>query len=433
MITAEDQRYLLNGTIDDFIIFFKEDEDTRQRNTLRNMKKISFAKNAYLKRKQVATRTKTIRIANIRKMRRLKAKYANPLSPLPLSILKKERKAFVSNFYDKVEYQAPSTVVDASGSIGLELDSDIESYFQFAASFIGSHSKKIEFKFKECTRIWPSGIALLCSFAQWVGITSKEGKAPVLLSTDADDDKVNTYLTHCGFYDYVKRPNFHFKENSFLQEETVKIEHIYDKKKIDVNENEILELLQKFSALGEEEQEKFGDIILTEVFNNVDEHGCNYVDRGWWTITQRHPRTGIISLSVADNGIGIKNSLKTGPQKSELEKRFGRKDPRKGKYLEASLEENISGAIKASRKDNKKNLGLKRSYMKGARRGNGLNRIKEACKDCKIKFKILSQGDFICIDETGTIKKIGTHSKRIFAGTLYHFVIPAKQEKRRTA
>ena len=108
-------------------------------------------------------------------------------------------------------------------------------------------------------------------------------------------------------------------------------------------------------------------------------------------------------------------------------KDFGKTDPKEGKYLEASFEENVSGAIKASQKN--KRLLARSSYEKGARRGNGLNRIREACKDCNIKFNILSQDDFLCMDEKGIVKRIGTYDKKIFAGTLYHFVIPAKQEK----
>ena len=93
----------------------------------------------------------------------------------------------------------------------------------------------------------------------------------------------------------------------------------------------------------------------------------------------------------------------------------------------ASFEENVSGAIKAPLKNKRRFRSS--SYEKGARRGNGLNRIKEACKDCNIKFNLLSQDDFLCFDENGNTKKIGTYDKRIFAGTLYHFVIPAKKAR----
>ena len=164
-------------------------------------------------------------------MRTLKAKkYAFAKNINYLQTLKQERKFFLNDFYKKVKYKGSPKIVDVRGNVGLELDRNIERYFQLAASFIDSHAKKIEFKFKECERIWPSGIALFCSFKQWVEITSKEKQQPMLLSSDADDDQVNSYLAHCGFYDYVNRVHTP-ASTDFSPKEIVKIHRESDSKK----------------------------------------------------------------------------------------------------------------------------------------------------------------------------------------------------------
>ena len=280
------------------------------------MKKISSEKKAYLKRQQIIERIQAIRITNLKKMRTLKTKkYTSAKNINYLKTLKQERKKFLDNFYKKAKYKNPPKIIELKGSVGLELDSDIESYFQLAASFIDSHAKKIEFKFKKCNRIWPSGIALLCSFKQWVEITSREKQPPVLLSSDADDNEVNAYLTHCGFYDYVNRVHPLSNTDIFANKEIVKIHRETDSRKMFEREDEILELLQEFSALNNEEWEKFGDIVLTEVFNNVDEHGYNHIDSGWWTITQRHPQTGIIFPFCSGQWHRCKKFLENWPSK----------------------------------------------------------------------------------------------------------------------
>lgn len=56
-----------------------------------------------------------------------------------------------------------------------------------------------------------------------------------------------------------------------------------------------------------------------------------------------------------------------------------------------------------------------------------MKRIKETCRDCGIEFSILSQKGYLNVDSEGEIKKSGTSNSRIFAGTLYQFVIPAKK------
>ena len=85
------------------------------------------------------------------------------------------------------------------------------------------------------------------------------------------------------------------------------------------------ELLRRLSSLNNDQIEEFINYVLIEIFNSVTEHGMpqKNKDEGWWMIAQHHQRHQFISLCIADNGIGIANSLYTGPQKAEIIKRIG--------------------------------------------------------------------------------------------------------------
>lgn len=248
---------------------------------------------------------------------------------------------------------------------------------------------------------------------------------PKILSLIPKDPDVDAYLHHCGFYSYVNANSFNDLENKIYNDnEIVKIKRESNKSEIEIREKAINSILKEFSTLTNDQIEKFDCNVLIEAINNVTEHGRSFEDNGWWTLTQYHKTTGIISLCIADNGIGIKNTLLTGPQRNELKRTIKRQD-RDGDYLNLALSENVSGALMASTKDKKYVLPSK--YPKGSRRGNGLKRIKDTCIDCSIEFNILSQKGYLTLNSYGEIN-YGTADSRVFAGTLYHFVIPAKKQ-----
>jgi hypothetical protein len=307
-----------------------------------------------------------------------------------------------------------------SGQFGLEHDFD--QFIGFATRFIDSQSKLVRFDIHDCKRMWPSAITLLCSFRQWTEITAHKNFTPTLASNDSKYPDVNSYLAHCGFYNYVRRNGAAY-DNQFDNEEIVKIKRENNKSEIDEREESICNVLDKFSTLSADQVEDFDCNVLIEAFNNVTEHGHSIKDSGWWSLTQYHKTTGIISLCIADNGIGIKNSLLTGPQKNTLKKLVGDED---GKYILKSLEENTSGALTGSTKDGTKKL-LLAAYERGSRRGNGLKRIQDTCARCGIEFCILSQKGYLKLDAKGAISKSGTTKSTLFAGTLYHFIIPGSK------
>jgi len=351
--------------------------------------------------------------------RRIKA---NKKTESSLIVLKKLRSNFKGKFFKLLKYDEHRNNVSIDGQFGLE--HDIDTFIQVASSFIDSHSKWVEFKINDCSRIWPSAITLLCSFKQWTEITAHQNYKPTLSSTSSKYEDVNSYLAHCGFYDYVRADHQDISTDIYDDKEIVKIKRENNKSEIEEREESICSILASYSTLTDDEVEEFDCIVLIEGLNNVAEHGKSFKDSGWWTITQYHPKTGIISLCLADNGVGIKNSLLTGPQRDDLRKHINVSDD--GAYIEAALKENVSGALTGSMRKTTIPF-MAGSFSRGSRRGNGLARILSTCKKCGIAFNILSQYGYLCIDRNGNIVKKGTAASRIFAGTLYHFTIPAKK------
>ncbi len=394
------------------------------------MKKITAEKKQRFRRKEIACYRREKRKAGQRKRRRYffkKKLYTRANEDNSEQFHRHLKRKFQKEFYKPIKYKHPKKNITIYNHFGLEHDFD--SFLNISATFIESQSKKLSFDLGECERMWPSSIVLLCSLIQWVKMTAKPNLEPDISSSKPKSKDVASYLAHCGFYDYVGRRKDITDETVYRNEEIVKIERETDSSVIEKKEEEIITILKKYSALNDEQIEEFNCTVLTEAFNNVSEHGVrsNYYKDGWWTLTQVHQNTGIISLCIADNGIGIKNSLKTGPQKEALAKVIGNDSD--GDYLKHSLKENISGALTASTKDQTSSYLRKKSFSRGSRRGNGLNRIKEACKNCNVQFTLISQKGFLRIKPSGNIDQNGTKSKKVFAGTLYHFTIPVKKEE----
>ena len=321
------------------------------------------------------------------------------------------------------------TVVEVNQEFGLESSQNIDYFLEKACEAIGFDTQQLFIDIRKCSRVWPSAITLLCSLVQWIEQwmetthPKKRGAAPQIGSSDSSQQSVNAYLQHCGFYDYVGRQSIYHGE-SCNEANTIKIRREKSQKNVEEREMEICELLMQNGNYNEEDIELFDSIVLTEVFANVQEHGVSLQDEGWWLMAQYHPTHQIISLNIADNGVGLKNTLITGPQCGYFEGRnISFSDRNDGEFIEIAMEENVSGAYDARLKT----PGFIRdSYERGARRGNGLKRIIKTCKDLGIKFSILSHYGYAFMDENGKLAKCGSKENRIFAGTLYHFNIPER-------
>jgi hypothetical protein len=165
-------------------------------------------------------------------------------------------------------------------------------------------------------------------------------------------------------------------------------------------------------------------VVLTEILLNVTEHGITNFDKGWWVLAQYHPSHGIISICIADNGIGVRNILMTGPQESDIPIT---NNPRNdADFIELALTAQISGALLAPKKT-KSFLLLFQRYERGAHRGNGLKRIRSTCKGLRIPFALVSHNGYVFIDSDGNIARKASMGRKVFAGTLHHFIIPAKK------
>jgi len=336
------------------------------------------------------------------------------------SFLLKDRRTLKKALYKKKRYHGSPFTIRITQPLGIEEERSIDYFFEISSQIIDFNARELIVDIRECERIWPSGITLLCSLKQWVETKSKKNSHPKIRSTPSNHKAVNSYLAHSGFYDYVQRmeddPKHYFDDSQI-----VKIHRELKRSNIEKREEEIVELLRKFSLFTEEEIEEFNCVILTEIFNNVTEHGVP-VDSGWWVLAQYHKTHKIISFCTADNGIGIRNSLMTGPQKKEIGKKIPNNQKEEGNFIKISLEENISGAVEASQKKGH----LIKKYSRGARRGNGLERIRGVCRKLSIPFTILSHYGYLFIDGQGNVTKCGARNTRIFAGTMYHLIIKAQ-------
>lgn len=389
------------------------------------MRKMSDKAILFQKKRQIRLRQEDQRAANIRwdtKLRRIRfrRRYITEFSLL------ESRDAFRRSIYRK-KYTEKRKTVYIEGDFGIEDGSRIDYFFEKAVEIIDFNNRELNIDLTKCTRIWPSAITMLCSLKQWVELSTMQlRQVPIIKSSASNSTYVNSYLKHCGFYEYVNRPSDDVKSDYYSDEQVVKIRREKKTSNIEIREDEIIDLLKKLSTLDENQISEFNCIVLTEILNNVTEHGITYRDKGWWVLAQYHGRHGFISLCIADNGIGLRNILMTGPQKADI---HIDNDPlNDDKFIKKALTEQISGAILAPKKTERYLL-LSKRYKRGSHRGNGLKRISATCEKLKIPFAIISHNGFVFVDQNGKIAKIGAMPKKVFAGTLHHFLIPAKREE----
>lgn len=369
-----------------------------------------------------------------RRARRGRKHSKDNISPSIRSVLRenkdvwsKARKKVFSETFKKRSYNDIPKVITIDKPLGLEID--VKAFLDKAEEFISVESKKFTFDIRNCSRLWPSGVTLLVSMVNWCQMTSAREKWPKLLCQKPNFDSVEDYLIHCGFYKYVA-PNYTFKASGkYDTSEIVKIVKETKRENQEQRHKEIFRLVKRNSSLDADGLEWFNDVILTEILANVSEHGVCKSDRfstdyGWFNLTQLHSTHKIISICIADNGMGIKNNLVSGPQKDEISKNLKKNEDNAGRFIKKAFEANVSGAFKASTKE-RTNLVLKQ-YKRGARRGNGLKRVMDTCKMLRIPLTIVSGEGAVEINEKGVMLNPHDRKKKIFAGTLFHLRIPAK-------
>ena len=369
-------------------------------------------------------RKKHKKLLRIAKQRKRLSVFTKKLKNDPIWNALQNKKYFVDNFYSKDYIRGKSTTISIHGEFGFETPGIIESSLAQASQIIDFDTEFLFLDISQATRIWPSAVTLLCSLKQSAELCSAN-PSPKIGSNSPNNKEVGSYLTHCGFWKFVNATEDPVTKK-FNDEEVIKIKrqnnHKYaTQERVD---NEIIAMLIKYSILSKDEIERFGDRILTEILANTSEHGISHFDEGWWVIMQYHPSHHMISLAIADNGIGFRNNLMTGLQGKNIS--LENKPEKDGEFILYALENVISGAIDQLPRISYKGIVYrKRMPKRGSHRGKGLGDIKNECKDLKISLSIISQHGYLFLDEDGYIINNGSNNKRIFAGTMYHLLIKA--------
>lgn len=390
------------------------------------MKKNYNQKIIWLKRRFVAKQKRQYRNASALKV--AKYKFSIKLHGLSGQLVKYhlERSKFRRSFFRNRKYKNPPITINIDGEFGLEETNNVDRFLDKASEIIDFDNTELKFNLKACERIWPSALTLLCSLKQWVELSTWNKKIqPRLASTNSNFHKVNSYLYHSGFNQYVGL-NKQEEANYYKNDQIVKIRRETNPKNVEDREDEILEVLGKYTDYTRDQLRLFHAQILIEIFLNVTEHGVSGFDNGWWVLAQYHPKHKIISVNIADNGIGIKNSLLTGPQGEVIKNSFPPDVLNDGELIRYATWLQVSGALKASSKE-RASLLSRSKYPLGSKRGNGLDRIKSGCKELGIELTILSHHGCLGYDCYGNESCCITKSRRVFAGTLYHLNIPAKE------
>ena len=384
---------------------------------MRKIYKIGKHRDFLLKKsKKISKKRETIskgsNTKQFRAYKELRKKYSNKLK-----YWDSERKKFYMDYYAPISFDQKIKQVMVNKQIGSE--TDIEYLAGIGEQLIEGRSKEVLLNIYDCQRVWPSGVMLFCSFLHWTRLRANEFSGPPKVSSTVSKHRgVSSYLDFCGFHDYVRRAKTG-TPHTYNQDQIVKIKREQDGTAFSSRFDEISALIEHNTNFDEDELEEFKAIILGEILINVTEHGINYKDMGWYTLTQIHQTTGIISINIADNGIGIKNSLKTGPQKISLSEDLDHR------YINEAFKIDVSGAFSASTE--KKGF-ISKSYEKGQRRGNGLMHIRKSCKNLGIQLTIMSGKGYVQFDKNGRTTNEKSLNKTIFAGTLYNLVIPFSRD-----
>jgi len=347
--------------------------------------------------------------------------------------IEESRKKILKMEHKKYNYTSPNEIkVTISGEFGVE-QGGIDYFVRKASEIIDFNAQKLTIDIQNCTKMWPSAITLLCSLVEWVEYCKKyikDFKVPRIFSTYSMDDRVNGYLSKSGFFEFIHKSD----DTSITTSHRHHVIKIVREIRNDSNaaaekEEKIIEHLKNFTKYTPAEIKLFVSTVIMEVFVNIQEHGIQVNDSGWWFLAQFHSNHDVISINIADNGIGIRNSLLSGPQKLQIKSCLKEKANSDGEMIKYAMAELVSGAIGCDIEDKYKNYFRGYSLIGGQRRGNGLDRIRETCKDLNVPFAIISHRGYIYYDAMGNMS-YGTEENRIFAGTLYHFDFPVSRSKR---
>lgn len=340
------------------------------------------------------------------------------------------RKAEMLNFVNKEHILLIPSRVGLEGGRSAEKD-----FCTLGRLSIDNPARRITYDLSQASYLWPSTLALLGSLYNFRLLMKKLNPdlpvIPEIYSSDPKDRYVDAYLDHSGFHEYVRRKAIRKKQETnalgqkliyagpYSRKETVRFRHILTPQVENEDSNKLIELVLKYADFTPEQKETFNDKVFWEILLNVTGHGIPIVDAGWWLIGQYHKQHGIVSIAIADNGIGIKETLLAGPQQAQIRDDLG--DAQTHAYILHALKPKVSGAW-----DARPRSGMFEKHEKLPVRGNGLKKIQEGCKFCGITLTIVSKNGYVKYDAGKKQPEVNSFKENIFAGTLYSLVIPAK-------
>lgn len=392
---------------------------------------MGITKLTYLKRKNMRqiyeSRKRASKIKNkrfIKKTQRYKDKQEMSEQTVSYEKIRRQARRKIFNDYDFNNQDSLPVVINKT--LGIEFG-DIESFIGIGKQIVESNANDIKLHLTRCEKLWPSAIMLLSSFLQWRTLAYKYSqkkhkcsKPPRLGSYAPKNKELADYLCQSGFYDYVQVD--HHKPVPINPDEIVKLELNNSRTVIDKKMQELEDLVTNKANLTSSQKEAINCKVIPEIINNATEHGENCIDQGWWAMGQYFPESHIISICIADNGIGFKDTLCTGPQSDDsIIKDLIDENASETRFIELAFKDGISGAMDA----NSWELSHIHEYLpNGRNRGGGMSGIKATCKQCGIKLSIFSQSGYIIYDENGNISSKNSYDKRIFGGTFFNLVIP---------
>lgn len=229
-----------------------------------------------------------------------------------------------------------------------------------------------------------------------------------------------SYACTMGFFKYIseslnigKMPGEASGSNNYIPITPINVDELQQKEITDGNFIEIGDLIEREAGRlalivdrGNEELHKLLTFLIREILRNTPEHaGTNTM----WVCGQYWPSYELAEIAIADEGIGIYNSITQNCSHREY-------ITDNKKALQWALKAGISEAFNPSNKQS--------SRDEWANSGFGLYMVNSICKYLNGSFCIISYGDYMLIDNHG-IK----YGETNFRGTAIRMRVPSKNIK----
>lgn len=227
-----------------------------------------------------------------------------------------------------------------------------------------------------------------------------------------------SYAGTMGFFKYIshslgigKLPGEAHGSNNYIPITPIKVDELQKNEIAQGNYMMIGEVIEKEAGRlarivdrGNQELHKLLTYLIREILRNIPEHAKTNT---MWVCGQYWPTFELAEIAIADEGIGIYNSI---IQNNSHKKYITDNE----KALQWALKAGISEAFKPSMK--------KKSCDEWTNSGFGLYMVNEICKHLNGSFCIISYGNYMLIDNHG-IK----YGETNFRGTAIRMRVPSKK------